>query len=473
MFEKSRSLPIVAALALAFAVAPAFAESVIVDAGAGNWNKKKESLIKATGATIVWKHQPTGLALIRSASDGLYAKILATGAFQKAARDVRLNWLPGLEVSGHKLVRGQGPIAESHVVDPSNDGFYFLQWPHTAIHSEDAWHDGECDGAGARVAIIDGGINNSHIDLNGAGHVDAACSVNFSGSGSWNTDTGTFWHGTFVAGVVGAEDDAVGIVGVAPRATLLGVKVLHGGSGNFNAILAGILYAANPALFGAPGCARADIMNISLGVSGGVLRRSAASHGEGQNFLAFITKVFNYASNQGVLHVGSAGNAALDFGQFPNAAVVPNQLSNGVVVSATAPIGWLTGDEAFDTPTSYTNFGEDLVWVSAPGGDFNCFTAECDEEDPFGFGLPNWVFDGYFGLLSPGNDGYTWSAGTSFSSPTAAGVAALMKGANPALTRANLKALLKNTAYDSGKVGKDEFHGHGFVDAAAACAAAQ
>jgi lantibiotic leader peptide-processing serine protease len=46
-----------------------------------------------------------------------------------------------------------------------------------------------------------------------------------------------------VAGIVAAEDNMLGTIGIAPKATLIGVKVLHGGSGAFGWVIAGILYA--------------------------------------------------------------------------------------------------------------------------------------------------------------------------------------------------------------------------------------
>jgi subtilisin family serine protease len=53
--------------------------------------------------------------------------------------------------------------------------------------------------------------------------------------------------------------------------------------------------------------------------------------------------------------------------------------------------------------------------------------------------------------------------------PAAAGVAALILEANPGLSLGALKAKLKQSADDEGKVGHDEFYGHGFVNAHRAC----
>jgi subtilisin family serine protease len=450
-------------LALALTAGPALAEDVIVLAN--GWGAQQDAAVSSAGGTIAWKHQPTGLGLVRSPEAGLYERLQASGAFRLAARDVVLDWQPGVRVAEESVV--------DDAVTPGDDARYSIQWAHQAVDTAGAWAAG-CEGAGARVAILDGGLYDLHDDLDAPGKIDAACSMNFTGQGTWNSDIGTFWHGTHVASIVAGEDNTVSGLGIAPAATLVGVKVLHNGSGAFSGILAGILYAANPAMFGKPECARADIINMSLGVPEGVLRREAASHGEGQNFLAYITKVFNYAASQGVLHVGSAGNDAIDYGQAANLVVVPNQLSRGVVVSATAPSAWAYGNTDYDTPSSYTSFGEDLVFVSAPGGDFDY----PGNEDCTVGGLvrPCWVFDMYIAACRGSGASETsscWAAGTSMASPVAAGVAALMKGANPALNPAQLRALLKNSADDAGAVGKDQFHGHGFVNAAAACAAAK
>jgi thermitase len=69
--------------------------------------------------------------------------------------------------------------------------------------------------------------------------------------------------------------------------------------------------------------------------------------------------------------------------------------------------------------------------------------------------------------------GYAYVSGTSFSSPTTAGVVALMMAANPALTPMQITNLLKSTAVDLGDTGWDQYYGAGRVNAAAAVQAAR
>jgi subtilisin family serine protease len=69
----------------------------------------------------------------------------------------------------------------------------------------------------------------------------------------------------------------------------------------------------------------------------------------------------------------------------------------------------------------------------------------------------------------PPSFSFCFAAGTSMASPAAAGVAALIKSANPGISLGALKARLQQTADDEGSLGHDEFYGHGFVNAFNAC----
>src|SRR5690606_6026532 len=107
-------------------------------------------------------------------------------------------------------------------------------------------------------------VNNNHVDL--AGQVDEARSRSFATgdacAAAYNCDTGTFWHGTHVSGIIAAKANSIGTVGIAPEATIIGVKSLHGGTGSFGWVISAILYAATPI---AEGGAGAHIINMSLG----------------------------------------------------------------------------------------------------------------------------------------------------------------------------------------------------------------
>ena len=103
--------------------------------------------------------------------------------------------------------------------------------------------------------VIDTGIDLDHPDLN----VDATRSKTFVSSKSADDDNG---HGSHVAGTIAAKDNTLGVVGVAPGAKLVAVKVLtRSGSGTTSGVIAGINYVAGLGVSG-------DVANMSLG--GGV-----------------------------------------------------------------------------------------------------------------------------------------------------------------------------------------------------------
>ena len=144
--------------------------------------------------------------------------------------------------------------------------------------------------------------------------------------------------------------------------------------------------------------------------------------------------------------------------------MTPAESGNAIAISATGPQEWAYGETNYERPASYSNFGNSLVWLAAPGGDFaypgneNCTVLVV---------RPCWVFDMVLSTVrgSSAAGSYGWAAGTSMAAPAAAAVAALIKQANPSATPAQLKTKLAQSATDEGKVGQDAFYGRGFVNA--------
>lgn len=112
-------------------------------------------------------------------------------------------------------------------------------------------------GAGAKVAVIDTGIDFNHPDL--AANVKGGWSaVDKENPKNFLDDNG---HGTHVSGTIAAIQNSTGVVGVAPEASLYGVKVLNGnGSGTYADVIAGMQWAADNKM---------DIASMSLGASRG------------------------------------------------------------------------------------------------------------------------------------------------------------------------------------------------------------
>ncbi len=108
----------------------------------------------------------------------------------------------------------------------------------------------------ATAWIIDTGLDFSHPDLN----TDSARSRNFVERESSPADLNG--HGTHVAGTIAALDNAIGVIGVAPGAPVVAVRVLNRrGSGSYSGVIAGVDYVAQVGNAG-------DVANMSLG--GGV-----------------------------------------------------------------------------------------------------------------------------------------------------------------------------------------------------------
>ncbi|MBI4056951.1 MAG: S8 family peptidase [Elusimicrobia bacterium] len=121
-------------------------------------------------------------------------------------------------------------------------------WGIKRVNAQAAWS--KTRGSGVKVAVIDTGIDASHPDLAGrvAGGYDAIS------SGGWKDGHG---HGTHVSGIIAAQLDGTGVVGVAPDVKLYSVRVLDKeGRGGIVGIIKGILWCAKNHM---------DVANMSLG----------------------------------------------------------------------------------------------------------------------------------------------------------------------------------------------------------------
>ena len=425
---------------------PMFAADYVLTAS--NWNNSKSAAVAAAGGTVRYSHA-SGFALVSSEDPNFSANANASHAFQDVIGDLFAEWTTPLRTAD---------VVEA-AVTPGDETFAAAQWAPTAVNAQGAWSAGYT-GAGVRVAVLDGGIYDSHIDLNG--QVDTARSVSFVPGFAFNQDVGTFWHGTHVAGIIAAKDNAIGTIGIAPGATIVGVKVLHNGSGSFGAVIAGLLYASTPI---AEGGAGADIINMSLGAE---FPKNATGGGQ---LVAALNKAVNYAGGQGVLVISAAGNSGIDLGQARNVTSVPAESGSGIAVSASGPLGFALGATNFRRPASYSNYGEGTIWLAGPGGDFALpGSAICAlPRQPSGLIVQQcWVFDMVMSTVrgsGASTTSYSWAAGTSMAAPAVAAVAALAKQAHPGISLGGLKTLLKNSADDEGKNGKDEFYGHGYPNA--------
>ena len=420
---------------------------------APNWGAKQSAAVAKAGGTVVFSHDGAGVAVAESSNPGFLKTVRASGAVAGGAQDRVVEWTQPMATE---------PLPQS--INAADDRFFsFVQWAPQSVEAPAAWAMGYT-GKGVRVAVIDGGIFAAHPDL--AANVDVGASRSFvqpdpddtpAGNAcrvQFNCDTGTFWHGTHVAGIVAAADSAAGpnsgVVGIAPEATIVGVKALHNGSGSFTAIIQAILYAATEG--------RADVINMSLGAEFARNEEGAAE------LVSALNRAVNFAARNGALVVVAAGNSALDLDRTGNLIVTPAESGNAIAISATGPMGYALGATDFSRPASYSNYGNSLVWLAAPGGDFAYPGNEnCTLPTTAGpLTRPCWVFDM---VLSTSRAGWSWAAGTSMAAPAASAIAALIKQKHPGIPVGELKNRLAQSATDEGKPGQDNFYGRGYVNA--------
>lgn len=361
----------------------------------------------------------------------------------------------------------------------ATDPRFSLQWnvqaPATVAGGANftgAW-DRTTGNADTVVAVLDTGIlfragnsGASHPDLDPArmlpGYdfisnvnctVGLACSNDGDGrdadpydpGGDEDNGNGTFsssYHGTFVAGIVGAAtNNTVGVAGTNWNAKLLPVRILGRNGGTTSDILDALLWSAGVSTPGQPHNPNpADVINLSLGGSGSC---STSLQNAINQALAGPRKpvIVVAAGNEGV-------NAATTF---------PANCAGVITVGAT---------DLSAKRTSYSNYGS-LLSLMAPGG---------DPRQAYGGQSAG---GGVLGLSkndANGQFGYLFGAGTSFSAPQVAGAAALMRGVNPDLSADEVRDILKSTArpLSAGDCGRSSGSdcGAGLLDAAAALAEA-
>ena len=318
-------------------------------------------------------------------------------------------------------------LAMPQASSPAGDPRSSEQWaiaPDSVLNLPPAWQLSR--GAGVVVAVVDSGAKLDHTDLapniwtnfdetpgnrvddDRNGYVDDVHGVDFSTSASGNDLSDGWGHGTHVAGIIAAAQNGRGVVGVAPRARLMILKVLDAkGAGTTNGVSEAIRYAA------ANG---ARVINLSLsGPKDDPGLRSAVAAAAAAN----------------VLIVTSAGNDHVDVDRKPN---YPASIAapNLVAVAGTSPqVGRSLGD--------YSNFGKRTIALAAPGTEI---------------------------LSSTADGGWDMKSGTSMAAPMVSGVAALMAAVRSDLSAADLRAqLIQNASRASLPVGS------GYVDALGAVSA--
>ncbi|WP_051048871.1 S8 family serine peptidase [Ideonella sp. B508-1] len=362
---------------------------------------------------------------------------------QRLAQDSEVEWAV---VDGRRFITSA--TAPNDPLFPDNlspslsnltAGQWYLRAPTStyvsAINGPGAW--AQATGSNVVVAVLDTGIRPEHPDFAGklvqgydfitdptvANDGDGRDS-DPSDPGDWITSadaaTSTFsgctvegssWHGTQVAGIIGAaSDNGLGMASVAPNVSILPVRVLGKCGGADSDIIAGMLWAAGLSVPGVPTNTHpAKVLNMSLGATG--------------TCSSAYQEAVSEVNAAGAVVVAAAGNESV-------AAGAPANCTGVIAVGAVRHVG---------TKAGYSSLGS-AVAISAPGGN-------CGSGTLCAYSILSTTNDG---TTTPGNSTYSdatnYAIGTSFAAPMVSGTAALMFSMDSNLTPATVKSLLQSSA---------------------------
>ncbi|MFF0551650.1 S8 family serine peptidase [Streptomyces sp. NPDC004311] len=319
----------------------------------------------------------------------------------------------------------------------------------TQIKADQAWAV-TTGSASVKVGILDTGVDDQHQDLapnfNAADSASCAYGKPDTRTGAWR-DVGT--HGTHVAGTVAAAKNGKGVIGVAPGVKISSVRIAEPGTSLFFAenTVCGFMWAGDHGF---------KVTNNSYYTD--PWQFNCPDNADQAAIIEGVKRAQEYAESKGSLQVAAAGNSNLDLANKTTDTESPNDstpvtrtITNACLDIPTELPGVVTVSAMGTTAkASYSNYGLNVVDVTAPGGDAT--------------GIYSTLPGGKYGSMS----------GTSMASPHVAGVAALLVSTNPGITPAQLRDKLATQANDvacpsdsrcKGTTAKNGFFGEGQVDA--------
>jgi subtilisin family serine protease len=422
--------------------------------------------IQAAGGILAQSYDRIGVAIARSSS---------TSFADELGRDNRIDGVSNTAAFATQLTEDfeAGPAVET--AGPWGDALSANQWDMVQIHVPEA-HGINKGSPSVVVGDLDTGLDFDHPDL--AANIDFSKSVSCEGGvpnqapAAWDDH---FGHGTHTAGTIAADDNGIGIVGVAPDVKIAGIKTSTDEGFFFpEAVVCAFMWSADHGI---------DVTNNSYFADPWLF--NCLNDPEQRAIWKAEQRAIRYAMTKGVTVVAAAGNENMDLSKqnidtispdFPPGEAERREVTNAcrvVPVEVPGVIG-VTANGALLQKAYYSSYGVGVADVTAPGGDRR-------------FQIPD-TPDRNGRVLSTVPGGWAYSQGTSMASPHAAGVAALAISAHGKMSPGAVEAVVENTAdaqdcppnpfnpgppFDFlaicvGGPGYNGFYGHGQVNALAA-----
>jgi subtilisin family serine protease len=402
--------------------------------------------IQSAGGTLVASYSQIGVAIARSSNDGFAAAM---------KKDLRIKGVASTEGFGVQLPdqteQGSDATADDVETTAWGDSLSNLQWDMTQIHAPEA----QAINPGSQTVLvgdIDTGLDFTHPDI--APNYDAANSADCESGLAEPLAAGNdaFGHGTHTAGTIAAAANGIGIVGVAPNVKIAGIKSSNDDGFFFpEMVVCSFMWAGTHGV---------DVTNNSYFADPWLF--NCKNDPEQRAIWQAETRAIKFAQQNGVVVVAASGNFSDDLANptqdiispdFPDGAAVTRAISNACAVVPVEVPGVVgvnaNGNQV--VKSFYSNYGEGVTDVIAPGGDSLFFTPSADV--PNGRVLSTWpaaVLNttclAARRVVDASGATYCYQQGTSMASPHATGVVALIMSQFPGISTGAAMSMLRDTA---------------------------
>ena len=389
--------------------------------------KASATVIQQAGGTLIADYSAIGVAIAKSDNPAFAANMRSVSGVQGAASTARFATSLGIDALNAADASDASP--NLGIPAPGSDTLSGLQWDMDQIHAPEAR---AINGGSPTITVgdIDTGLDYTHPDL--APNVDDAKSVNcvsgvpVPGKVAAFDDNG---HGTHTAGTIAAAKNGIGIVGVAPKVKIAGIKAGNADGFFFpEAVVCAFMWVATHNI---------QITNNSYFAD--PWQFNCKNDVDQRAIWEAERRAIQYAMQKGVVVVAAIGNQADDLAHPTQDATSPDDtnpvlrdITNAcaVVPVEVAGVIGVTSNGNLHLKSFYSSYGVGVAQVVAPGGDS---VLQRTAAAPNGRVLSTWpaslLLSGCSAsrrVVDPSGATYCYEQGTSMASPHVAGVAALI-----------------------------------------------